>query len=178
FAQHLTVVYAGTEHNLRVDLDACVEQSPDLRPNVGALLIDAEQIRAHFQISRVHGNVLRRQTLFDDAAYLVFADGSQRRVVAIQEGEPDVFVFNKQGRPRVGRVSVAETEDAFIRALARDDLLERKTKVFTFGALQFYFPIVAALFADFENELSFAGRLKAKVEIVTNDATVDLYYSV
>ena len=55
---------------------------------------------------------------------------------------------------------------------------KRESEVFAFGALEFDFPILAALLAHFEHQFSFAGRLKTKIEIVANDSSVDLYYSV
>src|SRR5437764_14415911 len=98
----------------------------------------------------MHGDVLRRQALFDDALHLVFRDRSERRVVAVEERESDVLVAHKERLARVRRITFAETEQAFVRALARCDLLELKTEVFAFGALKFNLPLFATGFTHRE----------------------------
>src|SRR5437879_423205 len=58
--QDFTVVNVGTEDNLRMNLDAGIEQLLHLRGNVRALLVDAKQVSTHAEIGCVYRNVLRR----------------------------------------------------------------------------------------------------------------------
>src|SRR5262249_50455349 len=62
--------------------------------------------------------------------------------------------------------------------LTRNDLFESESEVFAFRALKFNFPVFATFLADLEHELSFAGGVKTKIQIVANYAPIDLYYSV
>jgi hypothetical protein len=57
-----------------VNLDAGVHHPAHLVGDVGAALVNAEQVRAHLQVGRVDGDVLRRQALLDDACHLVLCD--------------------------------------------------------------------------------------------------------
>ena len=66
-AQNFAVVDSGAEHDLRVNLDAGVHHPAHLVGDVGALFVNAEQVGAHLQIGRVDGDVLRRESLLDDA---------------------------------------------------------------------------------------------------------------
>src|SRR5215208_3104126 len=158
--------------------DVCIQQASKFRRDICALFVDTEHVCANVEISRVHRNVLRRQTLFNYPAHLVFGDRRQRRVVARKKRKANVFVLNKQGRACICRIAVAETEDALIGALTWNDLLESEAEVFPFTAFEFYFPVVAALLAHLENELSFSGSLKTEIEIIANEAPVHFYYPV
>src|SRR5205085_8397021 len=84
-AQDFAVVDLRAEHNLRVYLDLCVEQTAQLCADVRAPFVHAEQVSAHIQVGRMHRDVLRRQTLFYAALHLVFRDRGERRVVTIDE---------------------------------------------------------------------------------------------
>src|ERR1044072_7506464 len=111
----------------------------------------------------MYGDVLRREALLDDSPQLVFRDRRERRVVAIKKGQANVFVLDKERQAGVGGIAVAETEDALVRALPRHDVLKRQTKIFSFAAFEFEFPVFAVLFADFEDEVGLARRVKAKI---------------
>ena len=132
--QNLSIVDLWTEHNLRVNLNAGIDHALHLRADVGALFIDAEQIRAHIEIGRMHRNILRRKPLLDHAAHFIFTDRGQRRVVPIEKRQPHVFIAHEQGRPRRFRIAFAETKQAFIRALPRHDLFEAEAEVLCFIA--------------------------------------------
>jgi protein involved in polysaccharide export with SLBB domain len=175
FLQHFVVIDIRTQHHLRVHFNARIEQSCNLSGDVGALFIDAEQVRAHVEIRRMDRNVLRRQSLFDDAAHLVFGYGRERGVVAVQERETNVFVLDEQRRPGINRIAVTETENTRVGTLPGDDLFERQAKIFSLGAFELDFPVFPALFAHLEHEFGFTGGMKTKVEIVADDTPVDFY---
>src|ERR1041384_4079457 len=120
-------------------------------------------------------NVLRRQSLLDDAAHLVFGDGRQSGVVAVEERQSNVFVLDEKRRPRISRIAVTETENTRVGTLSRDDLLEREAEILSLGALELDFPVFTVLLAHFEHELGFPGGMETKVEIVADDAPVDFY---
>src|ERR1041384_1664225 len=122
----------------------------------------------------MHGDVLRRQALFDNALHLVFRDRGERRVVAVEERKPDVFVAHKERLARVCGVALAEAEQTLVRTLARRDLFKLKPEVFALGALKFNLPLFAALFTHRERQLRLAAREETKVEIVAHRAPVDL----
>src|SRR5215208_7612661 len=127
------------------------------RRDICALFVDTEHVCANVEISRVYRNVLRRQTLFNYPAHLVFGDRRQRCVVAVKKRKANVFILNKERRARVRGIAVTETEDALVGALTWNDLLETQAEVFAFTAFEFYFPVLAALLSHLENELSFSG---------------------
>src|SRR5215210_6910707 len=126
----------------------------------------------------MYRNILRRQSLFNDATNFIFSDRRQRCVVAVKKREANVFVLYKERGSRVCGVAVTETEDAFIGALTRDNLFEGKSEVFSFSAFEFDFPILAVFLPYFENKLCLSGGLKTEIQIVANDSPVDLYYPV
>ena len=59
-----------------MNLDPCVQQLIHLHGNVRALAVHTEQMSANLKVGRMDGDVLRRQTLLDDAAHLVIGNGS------------------------------------------------------------------------------------------------------
>ena len=52
--QNLSVVDLWTQHDLGVNLNAGIDHLLHLRADVGAVFINAEQIRAHLEIGRMH----------------------------------------------------------------------------------------------------------------------------
>src|SRR2546423_6362440 len=121
----------------------------------------------------MHGDVLRREALFDDALHLVLCDRGERRVVAVEKREAYVFVADKERLARVWRIALAETEQAFVGALARHDLLELKAEVFALRALQLNLPFLAALFTHEERQLRLAACEETEIEIVAHGSSVD-----
>ena len=79
-----------------MNLDPGVKQRLHLVANVGAMFIHAQQISAHFKIGCVDRNILRRQSLLDDALQFIVSQRSQRGVVAVKKREPNVFVANEK----------------------------------------------------------------------------------
>jgi len=126
----------------------------------------------------MYGDILRRKPLLDDAPHLVLGDRAERRVVAIEEGESHVLVAEEERGARVGRVTLAEAEEAFVGALARHDVLERDAEVFALAALDFELPFLAARLQNVERQLSLPARLEAEVEIVAHRLTVDAHHAV
>ena len=58
--------------------------------------------------------------------------------------------------------------------MAWNYLLEHKAEVFALVALYVQLPAFAASLADFQNDFSFAARLKTKIKIIAHNATIDL----
>src|ERR671932_2364779 len=100
----------------------------------------------------MHRDVLRREALLDDAAHLVLGDGAERRVVAVEEGEAHVLVAEEERGARVGRVPLAEAEEALVGALARRDVLELEPEVLALAALDLQLPLLAAALEHVERE--------------------------
>src|SRR4029079_7870719 len=63
FFQDLAVVDLRAKHDLSMYLDVVIEKTLKLSGNVSPFFIDAQQISASLEISRMNRNVLRRQTL-------------------------------------------------------------------------------------------------------------------
>src|SRR6185295_6034063 len=62
----------------------------------------------------------------------------------------------------------AKTKNAFVGTLTGNNLLEAQPKILALAAFNLQFPIFAGALADLKNEFSFAGRLKAEVEVVAH----------
>src|SRR6185437_9340061 len=83
--KNLTVVDVGTKHHLRMDINARLEKTFELRRNIGPLLIDSQQVGTYVQVSRMNRNVLRRESLLDNSSHLVFADRGECGVVTVKK---------------------------------------------------------------------------------------------
>src|SRR5215207_7893545 len=133
---------------------------------------------AHLQIGRVNRDVLRRQALLYDARHLVVGDGGERRVVAVEEGEPHVLVAEEERGARVGRVALAEAEQTLVGALPRRDVLEREAEVFALAALYLDLPLLAAAIEHVQSQLGLAARVKAEIEVVAHHSAVNFHDAV
>src|SRR5215210_4360379 len=128
---------------------------------------------ADIQIGRMNRDVLRRQALLDDARHLVFGDGGERGVVAVEKREAYVFIaYEERGTSRL-RVAFAEAEEAFVGALAGNDLLKAETEILALVAFYVQLPLFAALLTDFQHQLGLAARVKAEVQVVAHHSTID-----
>src|SRR5580765_3861367 len=99
-------------------LDAVSGEVSHLTEHVVGTLA-AEEITAHFGISRVNRDVLGRQPLLNYAIKFHLGDGRHSRVVTVKKRQTSIFVFEEQRLARAFRILVAETEDAVVRTLAR-----------------------------------------------------------
>src|SRR6266567_4924226 len=84
-SQYLAVINLWTKNNLRVNLDPGIDQLLNLAGNVRARFVDAKQISSDFEVGRVHGNILRRESLFDHATHFVIGDRSEGGVIPIKK---------------------------------------------------------------------------------------------
>src|SRR5260370_28373795 len=145
---------------------------------VSPLFVESEQIGAHVQVGRMHRDVLRRQSLLDNAMQLIFRDRRQGSVVAVKKRKPNVLIAHEEGWTSIGGIALAKTEETFIGTLARYNLLKTEPEVFVLSALKLQLPIFSAFLAHFQEQLSFAGGMKTEVEVVANGPPVDLYDSI
>src|SRR6266496_4343048 len=84
-SQYLAVINLWTKNNLRVNLDPGLDELLNLAGNVRALFVDAKQISSDFEVGRVLGNILRRESLFDHATHFVIGDRSEGGVIPIKK---------------------------------------------------------------------------------------------
>src|SRR5260370_31259809 len=126
----------------------------------------------------MHRDVLRRQSLLDNALQLIFRDRRQGSVVAVKKRKPNVLIAHEEGWTSIGGIALAKTEETFIGTLARHNLLKTEPEVFVLSALKLQLPIFSAFLAHFQEQLSFAGGMKTEVQVVSNGPPVDLYDSI
>src|SRR5258708_5690312 len=72
--QNFTVIDLRTKNHLRMDFYPRIEQAGQLVRDIGAIAVDTQKISAHIKVSRVHGDVLWRKTLLDNATHFIFCD--------------------------------------------------------------------------------------------------------
>src|SRR5436305_1748992 len=126
----------------------------------------------------MHRNILRRETLLNDPLHLVVSYRRQRRVVAVEERQPNVLIPHKQRRPRVLWIPFAKAKDALVGALPRNDLLELESEVLAFKSVEFDLQRLAFRLADVEYQVRLARCLKPEIQIVTHRPSIHLHNAI
>ena len=133
--EFLAVVDAGTDHDLRVDLDAGAQELAQPAQARGPPGI-AQHIGPQLRIRGVDRHVQRRELLVDHALQVELGEAGEGGVVAVEEGQAKVVVLDVEGAAEPLGQLVDEAEGAVVVAGAdavEDGRIDRDAQGLTLG---------------------------------------------